>query len=851
MTKGKCSQKCLKACTAGAIDFNDTEIQDDLHVGSIIFSPGYDVFPAQIKSEYGYQRYPNVVTSIEFERILSASGPYEGHIQRPSDGVEPKKIAWINCVGSRDNACGNNYCSSVCCTYSIKEAVIAKEHIKTIEPTIFYMDMRTFGKGFERYYNRAKDEQHIRFVRSRISHIEEDPSNDNLVVRYEDESGQIHDETFDMVVLSVGFIINDHLRTLAKKMGLQVNDFGFIEAPEFSPLQSGREGIYVCGAFAGPKDIPETVMQASAASIKASKDLEKKQASEAINKMYPSERDVSDEEPRIGVFICHCGINIAGYVHVDSLLKFSKRLPHVVYAEENIYSCSQDTQKNIAEKIKKHHLNRVIVASCTPRTHEPLFQETIRQAGLNPYLFEMANIRDQCSWVHMEDKQKATEKAKDQIKMIVAKAADLQPLAPIEIELNQHAVVIGGGIAGMTAALTIADQGYDVHLIEKEKELGGNARNFHYTLEGNDPQTFLKELISRVHNHQKITLYTRAIIEAIDGHVGAFRTTIKNGVGTIVLEHGVVVVATGAVESSPDEYLFGEDEGVVSQLDFESLVVDGSGFDGKTVVMIQCVGSREEHRPYCSRVCCADALKNAIMVKERYPDAQVFVLYRDMRAYGFKEMFYERARELGVIFVRFDLDGKPVVKRVGSDLQVMVVDRILNEELLVHADVVVLSPAIVAGEDNEGLAKMLKVPLNEDGFFLEAHVKLRPVDFATEGVFLAGLAHSPKTISESIIQANAAAARACVLLSQGTIEVEPIISTIDETACIGCGLCVSLCPSNAIELKLKEGGRKAEVIAAACKGCGLCGASCPQKAITMQHFRDKELLAQIMAFGGG
>lgn len=849
LKNGKCSQKCLEACPSNAIDFDMKDEIIEVNVGAIIMAPGYDKFDATVKGEYGYGRYPNVITSLEFERILSASGPFDGQILRPSDHKKPGKIAWIQCVGSRDSTVGNEYCSSVCCTYAIKEAIIAKEHEPTIQPTIFFMDMRTHGKDFEEYYNRAKDKHEIRFIRCRVPDISEDPGSKDLYIRFETEEGELHTEKFDLIVLSVGFEPGDSIKSLAEKSGIQLNQYGFSKNSELNSLETSVPGIYACGAFTGPKDIPETVMEASGAAAKASSTIMSQRNKLVSSKEYPDEIDVSGKEPRIGVFVCHCGINIGAYVDVPDVVKYAKTLPNVVHADENLYTCSQDTQLLLVDLIKKHDLNRVVIASCSPRTHEPLFQETIREAGLNPYLFEMANIRDQCSWVHMEEHDKATAKSKDLVSMAVNKARLIESLPPMSMGVIQKALIIGGGLAGMTSALAIAEQGYEAYLVEKEAELGGNLRNLHYDLEGHDIAKMLDELVKKVNASDKIQIFTDTKVSNIDGFIGNFHTTLESE-KTLEIDHGAIILATGAQESKPNEYLFGDDERVVTQLDLEARLSKGEDLNGKTITMIQCVGSREEGRPYCSRICCKDAIKNALKIKELNPDSQVFILYRDMRTYGYSEKQYKEAREKGVIFIRFDVEKKPDVKKGQDGLEVLIHDLILNEDILINTDILALSPAIVPREGSEELAKQLKVPLNSDGFFLEAHVKLRPVDFATDGIFVAGMAHSPKSMGETISQAYAASSRASILLSKDTVSIEPTISSIDPELCVGCGLCVMNCPYNAIELKLREGGKKAEVISVSCKGCGVCGASCPHLAITMKHFTDNEITAQILAYGG-
>ena len=839
---------CYEICKANAIQYDQEDSETTLKVGSIILAPGFESFDAKLKSEYGYGRFANVVTSIEFERILSASGPYGGLVLRPSDGEIPKKIAFIQCVGSRDFQLGNNYCSAACCMYGMKEAVIAKEHTTSkLDATIFYMDMRSYGKEFDAYRNRAEDEYGIRFVRSRVAGVIEDPKTADLHVHYvENENPKT--EEFDMIVLSTGMQPPKNVEKLAENLGIKLNKYKFCETETFSPMETSKPGIFTCGAFSAPKDIPESVAQASGAAAKAMSIIASERGTLTTLKEYPTQRDVSKEDPRIGVFVCHCGINIGGVVNVPAVVEYAKTLPNVVYAEANLYTCSQDTQKLIAEKIKQNKLNRVIVASCTPRTHEPLFRETVQEAGLNQYLFEMTNIRDQCSWVHMHEPKEATEKAKDLVRSVVAKAKLMKPLEKPLINITPVALVIGGGVSGMTAALELSRQGFQVHLVEKEKELGGHMRTIQYLLEKeDDPKKKLDALVKAVMENDKIQVYTCAEVVDVYGFVGNFKSKIRQQNGKEKeVEHGVVIVATGAVEYKPTEYLYGKDPRIMTQHELEQEIANGK-FRAKNVVMIQCVGARNEERPNCSRICCGQAVKNALKIKESNPETEVYVLYKDLRAYGFKEDYYRDAAMKGVIFVNYDDERKPQVTNENGKLKVTFWEPVIKEEVDVEPDVVVLSAATIPNPGNKHVAEMLKVPLTKDGSFLEAHMKLRPVDFATEGVFLCGMAHSPKYVDESIAQACAAAARATTILSRDKLEMEGIIANVNEDLCSGCRICEYLCPYGAVEMKDKEGKTVAHMIEALCKGCGACGTACPTKAITMGHFTTEEILAQVKA----
>ncbi|HMK76052.1 MAG TPA: FAD-dependent oxidoreductase, partial [Thermodesulfobacteriota bacterium] len=836
-------EECMKRCEAKAIVYTQKEEKVEINVGSIILSPGYEVFDATGKPEYGYGRFPNVIGALEFERILSASGPFSGHVVRPSDHKTPRRIAFVQCVGSRDHE--RDYCSSICCMFATKESIIAKEHVNDLDIDIFFMDMRTFSKGFDEYYERAK-QLGVNYIRSRPASIEEDPKTRNLTIQYLIGDDRKASREYDMVVLSVGMQPPKEADRIAKTFGIDLNEYRFCKTSTFQPVESKRKGIYLAGSFTEPKDIPETVMEASGAASKVLSLLKEARGSLIVKEDFPPERDVLGQEPRVGVFVCNCGSNIGGFLNVPDIAAYARTLPNVVYVEDNLYTCSNDTQSKITEKIKEHNLNRVVVSACTPRTHEPLFRNTVRKAGLNPYLFEMANIRDQCSWVHMNEREKGTKKAKDLVRMAVAKARLLEPLKMMKVSVNKSALVIGAGLSGMTSALELADQGFKVYLVEKEKELGGYLRQIHYLLDGSKTDNELKSLVARVKGNSNIELFAQAKIEKVDGFIGNFKTTISMNGASKEIEHGAVVVATGAKEYKPTEYLYGTNERVITQLELEQKLALNGGFGGgagkgpKSVVMIQCVGSRDEERPYCSRLCCNEAVKNALKIKEVSPATHIYVLYRDVRTYGFKESYYTQARQKGVAFVRYEKDIKPEVSKNGTGLKVRVYDQTLGIPIEISADWVVLSAGVVANEDNKTIGQYLKVPLNKDNFFLEAHMKLRPIDFATDGVFLTGMAHFPKGVEESIVQSQAASARAATVLSKDSIELEGTISKVMDENCDGCAFCVDPCPYKGITLiEYMKGDaikKTVEVNEVLCKGCGTCMATCPKMGIFVKGF---------------
>ncbi|MEI7673330.1 MAG: FAD-dependent oxidoreductase, partial [Deltaproteobacteria bacterium] len=623
-----------------------------------------------------------------------------------------------------------------------------------------------------------------------------------------------------------------------------------------NPMETSRPGIFVSGAFQGPSDIPESVFTASAAGSQCGELLDYRRGKLAKERIYPPERDVSREEPKIGVFVCHCGANIGRIVGVPSTVEYALTLPNVVYAQEQLFSCATNSAQQIADIAKEKGLNRVVVAACSPRTLEPLFRDTLREAGINQYYLEMANIREHCSWVHAREKEEATKKAKDIIRMSVARACHLKALQEFDLPVNKAALVVGGGIAGMTCALSIANQGHEVSLVEKESDLGGMARRISHTLEGLDVQTWLRDVMSKVYQHPLIHVYTNATIPEVTGYVGNFVTRVKSDRGVTEIRHGAAVIATGADEYKPTEYLYGEDDRVMTNLELEEQITKGEErvINARSLVMIQCVGCRNEDRNYCARICCGHSVKNALKLKEINPRMDICILFRDMRTYGFSEDYYRDASDKDVRFIRYEPQDKPRVEAVEQDgrpiLRVTVTDFILGKRLAIDADLLALAAAVVPSAGNRELSLLFKVSLGPDDWFKEAHAKLRPVEFGTDGVYLCGTAHYPKQITETIGQAYGAAGRVLTLLSHDTVTASGSVCEVNENRCVSCGACITVCTYGAIEFCDTPEGRVARVNPVLCKGDGLCNTVCPTAAISLKHFTDEEILSQIDAAVG-
>ena len=845
---------CEGVCKNDAIYLHQEPEKMEIQVGAIVLSPGYEIFDPKLRGDFGYGKMENVVTSLDFERMLCATGPHEGEVLRPSDKQHPKKIAWVQCVGSRQvTPGGNSYCSAVCCTYTQKQVILTKEHQAEAECTIFHNDIRSYSKDFERFYHRAENLPGVRFIRSYVSIGKEIPQSKNVTIRYSTPGDGVKEEEFDLVVLSVGLNPPAEVGQLAEMYGIELNSHGFCKTNPVNPIETSRPGVYVSGAFQGPIDIPESVFSASGAGSQCGEFLNNRRGKLSEERMYPVEKNVSQEEPRVGVFVCHCGANIGRVVDVPSTVEYVKTLPNVVYATEQLFSCATDSASSITETIEEKGLNRVVIAACSPRTLEPLFRDTLREAGINQYYVDMANIREHCSWVHSREKEDATQKAKDITRMSIARACQLRPLQEIDLPVNKTALVVGGGIAGMTCALSIANQGHQVYLLEKDSDLGGTARKIHSTLDGLDVQAYLGDLVRKVYQHPSIHVHADAVISEATGYVGNFITRVKCDVGNIEIKHGAAVIATGAEEYKPTEYLYGEDDRVLTQLELGDQIArqDEKLASAQSLVMIQCVGCRQEDRDYCARVCCGHAIKNALKLKKINSEMNIYILFRDIRTYGFSEDYYREAAESDVKFIRYEPEEKPQVEPAVEEgrpvLRVTLPDYILGRKLEIDADYLVLSAAIVPPEGNRDLSQQFKVTLGPDDFFKEAHVKLRPVEFGTDGVYLCGLAHYPKHIPEAINQAYGAASRALTLLSNDTVTVSGSVCEVKENDCVSCGACITACMYGAIDFRETPLGRRAWVNPVLCKGDGVCSTKCPTSAIFLKHFTDDDLLSQIDA----
>ncbi len=824
-----------EACPAGAIDLGQEASRFDLQVGSVVLATGAEVFdPTPLQQWLGYGLLPDVVTSLEFERILSASGPTGGAFTRPSDGKRPRRIGWIQCVGSRTTSGpGVPYCSSICCMFAMKEAAWAKEHFADdLEATVFFMDMRPMGKDYEQYYQRMKDELGVRFVRCRPHTVNRDEATGELTLTYADQAGELIETRLDMVVLATGLCAPQGAGELAAALGIEQDPHGFAEAHDFAPVSTSRPGIYACGMALGPRDIPDSLMLASAAACRAGLDLTRAQAPDKPADL-PPERDVSRQEPMVGVFMADFGGNVAKVVDIPAVLERMRGRPGVVLAEELPRA---DAEGALLRAIAEGGINRVVVAGSSPRGQEARFRQTLRRAGLNPGYLEMANILEQDAWVH-PDPETATAKAVDLVRMAVGGVLRAEPVYTHREPLNNDALVVGGGVAGMTAALALADAGLGrVTLVERAKELGGVAARLGRSLDGSPVRPAVVKLVAQVRAHPDIEVISDALVVDHEGRMGAFATGVQSGPGLYYrrIEHGVTVLATGAQELRPvGRYLYGHDPKVMTQLELERLLAKGDGSDAglETVVMIQCVGSREPDNPACGRICCRSAVKNALWLQELNPRAKVYVLYRDMRMPYTAEDAYRRAREQGVTFVRYQPEDPPRAYHDDEGLAVSFTDPVLGKRLAVNPDALVLStPQVAPDEASEELAEIFRLQRDDMGYLREEHPKLRPVDGPVPGVFLAGSVRAPASLNEAQTQGLAAAGRAVTVLSHASLATEGGVARVRGELCAACLVCVRACP---FEVPFIGAEGTSQIDPARCQGCGVCAAECPAGAITL------------------
>ena len=857
LTRGICGA-CEKVCPTGAIDFNDQQKSLTLNVGSMILAPGLSQFSPVVFENYGYRVFPDVVTGLEYERLLSSSGPNKGVLRRPSDNAEPRKVAWLQCVGSRTgNRVNNGLCSSICCMYAMKQAVISREHVsgRKVDSTIFFNDIRAHGKDYEKYYENART-QNVRFVRCMPHSVMPGPDGKGVLVSYLSEDSRMITEAQDMLVLSTGVMPGEDTVALAARLGIGMNRYNFAITSSFNTFKSSRPGIYVAGSIISPRDIRQSITDAAGAANAATRELVDVRQTMVQTEFFPEEKDVTGQEPRIGVFICACGGNISETIDVEMLLKFSSTLPGVILADKNVFTCPQISQDKITEQIASNNLNRVVIAACTPKTHEGLYQKTLKGAGLNPYLLEIANIRNQNSWVHKDYPLEALDKAKLQIAAAVAKVRLNKSLHGIYKKVIRKALVVGGGLTGMTVSLELARQGIETILVEKSDHLGGNALNLRSTWKGEDIAAYLEETISKVEHNPRITLMKNGQVVSCRGSIGNFisqvHVTKEEGFELIeTIRYGAAVLCTGAREHRPDEYLYGQSNRVFTHHDFDSkLKADPEKIKkARTVVFIQCVSSKEPGPQYCSRVCCTHSIESSLFLKELNPGIQVYILYRDIRTYGERELLYEEARKRGVIFIRYTRKNKPVVKDEGEYLNIKIEDHVLKMPLQVQADYLVLAAAIVPNQDSEKITRQFKCTLDSNGFMLEEHFFLKPTDLIAKGIFAAGLCNYPKPVEESVAQAQAAVSRIRQILFQSWIYFDPLKANITEN-CDGCGICIDKCPYGAI-LYFEHHENEThpscpiKIDKTVCEGCGICFSSCPRKGVIIEEYRLEKISAQI------
>ena len=815
--------------------------EETVCAGAVVLATGCEAFDASLKPEWGYGRFPNVVTSLEFEEWMRPGRTSTRGFLRPSDGKVPQKIAFLQCVGSRDETCGRGYCSSVCCAFAVKEAVSARELAPEVKSTLFFMDIRAHDKDLDSYFDRARAQHDLTFEYARIAAIEEVNGTRNLRLVYESENGTYRDEQFDLVVLSIGLGPSEEAQRLARMLDVDLDRYGFCRTDDFFPVKTSRRGIYVCGSFQGPKDVAESLVQASAAATACVRD---RTGPAAAGVDVPTVSEAESGEARIGVFVCHCGFNIGGVLDLREIAEAAKKLPGVEHVESMTFACSDPSRSQICSRIESERLNRIVVAACSSRILGRLFENTCIDAGLPARFVEMANLREQCAWVHQDAGAAALKKAIRQVTGAVTCVSHRTVSEGTAVSCRSNALVVGGGVTGLRASLELCRLGIPTTLVERSGVWGGQARHLVSSWSGQSIEPFIKELTAQAKRERLLEMAPDTTVEQVQGRRGDFSSVLKNGSGRRRrLEHGVLLITTGAMETMPREYRYGTHPGIMTHLEFDALIRNGNTElkEPNTLVFIQCVGSREPNRPYCSRVCCTHSIKSALAVKNMNPESRIFILYRDIRTYGLREDLYREAREKGVFFVRFRTERKPNVEIRDDRVVVTVRDELLDAELEIRANRLVLASAIQPDESTfwKGLEGCEP---DEHGFFREARMPLSSVDVGDGGVYIAGMAQSPKSVDEAIVQAQAAAGRAAAWLRN--FQRTRYCAVVNENLCRACLACVRVCPFSAPAVKERGKSRIDPVL---CRACGVCVSECPAEAISMDSVSNREISEHISA----
>ncbi|MBD3227114.1 MAG: FAD-dependent oxidoreductase [Candidatus Lokiarchaeota archaeon] len=854
---------CVQTCTSEAINHEMEPKDQILHAGAVILALGADEFDPSIKEEYGYGIYENVITSLTFERLTHPTGPVSAKIIRPSDGKRPKKIIMVNCVGARDLQIDKEYCNKICCMFSLKNARNMKMHEPDAEVYICYIDIRAAGKLFEHYYRTTKEQYGVNFIRGRVAEILEDPETKNLLVRVNDTLNDevIELEDVELVVLNCSVEESKDSIELLNRLNIEIDETdNFIKEkhPNLDSILTNVPGIFAIGIAHGPRDGTDSIAEAKAAASASTSLLSLPGYKEKKRDL----KDVEGKEPRIGVFVCHCGGVISDTVDSKRVAEEVRDLQNVVYSTDYLFMCSKPGQELIKENIKEKNLNRIVVASCSPVSHESTFRECVEEVGLSRFYFTgPINIREHIAMVHRDNPDLATEKAIEMVKGEIARARYLDNVPLRKIDLESSILIVGGGVSGISAALDLAAKGFDIIIIERNKKIGGRLNKLYKTFPKKiSADDLLDELKSRLDKFDNITIYTSAEIEELDGYIGNYSIKVRlkeQDNKEMEINAGTILVMIGTKEWEPPRgyYKYGELDNVLTSIEFEEKLKNKSFKKGDRFVFIQCAGSRagkdEIGNSYCSRVCCNFSIMNSIILREEIPDSEVYVLYKEyIRAFGrYMEENYNSSQLIGVNYVRWDPPNAPTIRKYerSDEIEVKVYDSLLRKELNLKTDYVVLSVGQEAPEGIEKVCRILGLTRSEDGFVEELHLKFHPVETKVPGIYTS--ATFPKDIADTIALARGAASMSGI--TQRGVELEMIVSDVDLDECVGCGICEAVCPYEAISMKdLSPYKIVSETDEIKCQGCGICVASCPVGARDLRWWKDIQILSQIDAILG-